>query len=183
MSKLNYSSRSNQWCNRHVNMLKHIDLAELQRSVGMIKWHFLVILVILIFEALPNLYALTYWHADCTTVLYMSGKWNVSDFQLPKFHPTAKIRRSETKEFWEDEGVKSVLINSFVFLWLLWTNSSSALQICSEMDDQKKKNMKVCTVQIQFLVWHCWRRGAQDLLQSLLKQHSECCNFFFADIG
>ena len=34
MSKLNYSSRSNQWCNRHVNMLKHIDLAELQRSVG-----------------------------------------------------------------------------------------------------------------------------------------------------
>ena len=47
MSKLNYSSRSNQWCNRHVNMLKHIDLAELQRSVGMIKWHFLVILVIL----------------------------------------------------------------------------------------------------------------------------------------
>ena len=47
MSKLNYSSRSNQWCNRHVNMLKHIDLAELQRSIGMIKWHFLVILVIL----------------------------------------------------------------------------------------------------------------------------------------
>ena len=29
MSKLNYSSRSNQWCNWHDNMLKHIDLAEL----------------------------------------------------------------------------------------------------------------------------------------------------------
>ena len=47
MSKLKYSSRANQWCNRHVNMLKHIDLAELRISVGMIKWHFLVILVIL----------------------------------------------------------------------------------------------------------------------------------------
>ena len=34
MSKLNYSSRSNQSCNRHVNMLKYIDLAELQRSLG-----------------------------------------------------------------------------------------------------------------------------------------------------
>ena len=44
MSKLNYSSRANQWCNQHVNMLKHIDLAELRISVGMIKWHFLVIL-------------------------------------------------------------------------------------------------------------------------------------------
>ena len=32
MGKLNYSSRSNQWCNRHVNMLKHIDLAELLGS-------------------------------------------------------------------------------------------------------------------------------------------------------
>ena len=42
MSKLNYSSRSNQWCNRHINMLKYIDLAELQRSVGMINQHFLV---------------------------------------------------------------------------------------------------------------------------------------------
>ena len=33
---LYYSSRSNQWCNWNVNMLKHIDLAELQRSVSMI---------------------------------------------------------------------------------------------------------------------------------------------------
>ena len=47
VSKLNYCSRANQWCNRHVNMLKHINLAELQRSVGMIKCYFLVILVIL----------------------------------------------------------------------------------------------------------------------------------------
>ena len=47
MSKLNYSARCNQWCNRHVDMLKHIDLAELKRSVGMTKYHFLVILVIL----------------------------------------------------------------------------------------------------------------------------------------
>ena len=31
----------------HVNMLKHINLAEFQRSVDMVKWHFLVILVIL----------------------------------------------------------------------------------------------------------------------------------------
>ena len=31
----------------HVNMLKHIDLAELQISVSIIKWHFLVILLIL----------------------------------------------------------------------------------------------------------------------------------------
>ena len=30
--ELNYSSRSNQWSNWHVNLLKHIDLAELQRS-------------------------------------------------------------------------------------------------------------------------------------------------------
>ena len=47
VGKLNYCSRSNQWCNRHVNRLKHIDLSKRQRSVGMIKWHFLVILVIL----------------------------------------------------------------------------------------------------------------------------------------
>ena len=45
VSKLNYCSRANQWCNRHVNMLKHINLAELQRSVGMLKCHFLVISV------------------------------------------------------------------------------------------------------------------------------------------
>ena len=47
VGKLNYCSRSNQWCNRHVNRLQHIDLAKLQRSVGMLKWHFFVILVIL----------------------------------------------------------------------------------------------------------------------------------------
>ena len=29
MSKSNYSSRANQWCNRHLNMLKHTDLLEL----------------------------------------------------------------------------------------------------------------------------------------------------------
>ena len=47
VGKLNFCSRPNHWCNRHVNRLKHIDLAKLQRSVCMIKWHFLVILVIL----------------------------------------------------------------------------------------------------------------------------------------
>ena len=40
VGKLNYCSRPNQWCNRHVNRLKHIDLAKLQRSVGIIKWLF-----------------------------------------------------------------------------------------------------------------------------------------------
>ena len=32
MSKLNYSERSNQWCNRRVNMFLHLDFKELQRS-------------------------------------------------------------------------------------------------------------------------------------------------------
>ena len=63
VGKLNYCSRPNQWCNRHVNRLKHIDLAKLQRSVGMMKWQFLVIMSL---KALPNLYASTYRHADCT---------------------------------------------------------------------------------------------------------------------
>ena len=40
VSKLNYYSRANQWCIQHINMLKQINLAELQRSVGMIKCHF-----------------------------------------------------------------------------------------------------------------------------------------------
>ena len=43
--KFNYSSSANQGCNQHVNMFKRIDFAELQRSVNMIKWHFMVILV------------------------------------------------------------------------------------------------------------------------------------------
>ena len=88
VGKLNYRSRSNQWCNWHVNRLKHKDLAKLQRSVGMIKWHFLVILVIVIFEAQPNLYALTYWHADCTTGYIFSSSlvcsWIFCLFLAPK---------------------------------------------------------------------------------------------------
>ena len=40
VSKLNYSSRANEWCNRYVNMLKHMNLAELQRSVRIIKCYF-----------------------------------------------------------------------------------------------------------------------------------------------
>ena len=43
--KFNYSSSANQGCNQHVNMFKRIDFAELRRSVNMIKWHFMVILV------------------------------------------------------------------------------------------------------------------------------------------
>ena len=38
------SKRANQWCNRYVSILKHINLEELQRSVSMITCHFLVIL-------------------------------------------------------------------------------------------------------------------------------------------
>ena len=37
MGKLNCSSRSNQWCNRHVNMLKHLDLTEFKRLKGLSK--------------------------------------------------------------------------------------------------------------------------------------------------
>ena len=47
VDKLNYCSRSNQWCNRHVNMFWHLDFTKHQRSKGMSKWPFIVNLAIL----------------------------------------------------------------------------------------------------------------------------------------
>ena len=47
MSKMNYCSRVNLWCNLHVITFWHLDSTDFQRSVDMVKWLFLVILVIL----------------------------------------------------------------------------------------------------------------------------------------
>ena len=75
LGKLNYCLRSNQYCNQHGMrvFLQHEFWVKFMKGSGPIlspKWPKLPKIVILsyplFFEALPNLYASTYWHADCT---------------------------------------------------------------------------------------------------------------------
>ena len=125
MSKINYCSRANQWCNQHVNMLKHIDLAELRRSVGMMKWHFFVILVILgsklghfAFEIWPKIHEIIKLELKSQQVVQSASLYLFS-FRFDRVLKMEGKRTNLLILFWQQFWQFSRIL---IYLCFRWTN-------------------------------------------------------------